>query len=337
MRFSQHFRIGLVGLVISVLALVFVINQINVDQFWQALLSARYEYLLPCILFLLLGLVTRALRWQVLLQGQVPLRRAFSIMNVAYLVNGILPLRMGELGRIYLLTRLPEPVAAPKATATIIVERLLDLLAVLGLMVIALATGPLPSEIQTAGIAAGLMMALGFVLLFIMVTQRALANRVLDALLSRFTLLARLPLKDWLNQFLDGLRPIQQGAAFSQALLWTAISWLFSVIAGYWLMFAFFEQASWATTALFIAAAAFSIAVPAVPGNIGPYEASILLALSAMGYEQGGSAVAFALTVHAVNVLVHASTGIIGFVQEGVSLGQLSRGVQQMRQSPKAG
>ena len=82
---------------------------------------------------------------------------------------------------------------------------------------------------------------------------------------------------------------------------------------------------------LYIAAAAFAIALPAVPGNIGTYEASILLALSAMGYEQSDTAVAFAVMVHAVNVIVHSATGVLGFIREGISLTQLSQGVRQMQ------
>jgi hypothetical protein len=41
--------------------------------------------------------------------------------------------------------------------------------------------------------------------------------------------------------------------------------------------------------------------------------------------------------VHAVNVFVHVSTGVLGFMQEGISLGQLSQGVQQMQQTTEVG
>jgi uncharacterized membrane protein YbhN (UPF0104 family) len=138
----------------------------------------------------------------------------------------------------------------------------------------------------------------------------------------------------WLDHFLDGLQPLTHPRALLAALAWTAVSWGFSTIAGYILMFTFYTQASWAATMLYIAAAAFAIAVPAVPGNLGPYEGSIYLAISAMGYANpAGTAVAFAVLVHGLNLLVHASTGVAGFIQEGISLEQLSRGVQEMRQS----
>jgi len=126
---------------------------------------------------------------------------------------------------------------------------------------------------------------------------------------------------------------------FVKALAWTGLSWGFSTAAGYILMFAFFDQASLSATLLYIAAAAFAIAVPAVPGSIGPYELAIVAALGAAGYGEPAAvaralavARAFAFVVHGVNLLVHALTGFAGLMREGLTLTQLSQGVQQLRQ-----
>jgi uncharacterized membrane protein YbhN (UPF0104 family) len=148
---------------------------------------------------------------------------------------------------------------------------------------------------------------------------------------ARGVLLQRFHLNQWLDQFLDGLAPLARIQSLLQIVILSALSWGLSAIAGYILMFAFFEQGDWVATALYIAAAAFAIAVPAVVLNVGTYEASILLALSALGYEQSETVLAFAVMVHAVNVLVHASTGASGMIQEGVSLEQLRSGVRRMQ------
>lgn len=330
-RLSRNARIGIVGLLVTVAALYFILTQINLTLFGEALLTARYEYVLPCVLLLLLGLITRALRWQVLLDGALPFMRAFSIMNVAYLVNGVLPLRMGEVARVYLATRVRKPVPIPQTAGTIIVERLLDLLAVVMLVLLALAAGPVPSELRAAAGVAAIMVLLGFSVLVLMAANRTLAQRVLMLVMRLLPFLQRWHLETWLDQFLEGLQPLARPRSFAAALGWTAISWALSVMAGYILMYAFFDVASWSATALYIAAAAFAIALPAVPGNVGTYEASILLALTAMGYEYSATTLAFAVMVHGVNVFVHVSTGVMGFVQEGISLNQLSQGVRQMR------
>lgn len=334
----KRWRVGLLGLVVSLAAIYFIASQVDVAQLKDAVVGARYVYVLPTIVFLLLGLITRALRWQILLSGDLPLWRTFSIMNVAYLVNGVLPLRMGEVARIYLSTRATPPVPPMKTASTIIVERLLDLLAVVLMVVLALTTGGnVPELIRASAVISGVAATVGFLVLVLLASRRGMARQLLSTVL-RIAKRENSPLAtrlgQWLDHFLDGLQPLTRPKALVSALVWTAASWGFSAVAGYILMFTFYEQANWAATMLYIAAAAFAIAVPAVPGNLGPYEGSIILAITAMGYGQpAGTAAAFAVLVHGVNLIVHATTGVVGFIQEGISLGQLSQGVQEMRQS----
>lgn len=334
MSWLRHVKVGILGLVVSLIATYFIVVQINVERFISAVIGADYQYLIPCIVFLLVGLFTRAIRWRVLLANQLPFNRAFSIMNVAYLVNGVLPLRIGEVARIYLTTRVQKPIPAMQTASTIVIERLLDLLAVVVMMLLALTVAPVPQQLQVAG-AIGAGMAIGgFIILIAVARQREMAERLIGWLITKLPILERLKLSQFVSDFIDGLMPILNFSSLSRAIFWTIISWVVSTFAGYVLMFAFFEQADLTATMLYIAAAAFAVALPAVPGNIGTYEASILLALVALGYEQSDTAIAFAITVHAVNVFVHASTGVVGFMREGISLNQLRTGVQQMQQTP---
>jgi glycosyltransferase 2 family protein len=330
----KRWQFGLLGAIISVLAIFFIFRQIDLPALGQALGVARYIYVLPTLVLLVLGLVTRACRWQVLLSGGLPLWRAFSIVNVANLVNSILPMRMGEVARAYLATRAEPPVPVFKSASTIVVERLLDLLAVMVLLGFALAAGPLPDEFRRAAAFAVPAVIAGFLILVLLSRQRAFAHRLLASILKRFP--AALPQQKvtaWLDHFLDGLAPLTKPRALGLALFWTAVSWGFSTAAGYIVMLVFYDQASWVASCLFIAAASLAIAIPAVPGNVGPYELSIIAALGAVGYgEPHNTATAFALVVHGLNLALYGVTGLLGFIQEGISLGQLSQGVQEMRQ-----
>lgn len=331
----RHWRIGLLGVVVSLLATYFIVTQVDITLLAEAFLTARYGYVLPAGLLLVIALLPRAMRWRVLLGGALPFDRSFNMINVGYLVNGILPLRIGELARAFLARRYDPPVPLMKSASTIIVERLLDLLAVLVLLGFALSASPsLPADYQTAAGGVVVLLLVGFSSLLVMSSQRGLVRRVVTLVTGWIPLLEKWHLQDWLDHFLEGLEPLTRPALLVQVLFWTVISWGFSVLAGYILMFAFFETADLATTCLYIAAAAFAIAVPAVPGNIGTYEWAIMLALSAMGYGDPTTAaiVSFAVVVHMLNLIVHAATGVYGLVQEGISLNQLSAGVQEMNQ-----
>jgi uncharacterized protein (TIRG00374 family) len=335
----KHWQIGLLGTVISLLAVWFFYTQVDAEQLMTALQTANYVFVAPCLVFLLLGLVARALRWRALLDGSLPVMRAFSIMNVAYLVNSILPFRVGEVARAYLASRAEPPVPVMKSASTIITERLLDLMAVIIMALFSLTVAPLPVQVQTAAKVLGPLAVIGFGVLVLLAANRGFTERLLAGIVERFSALERLNLQELAAHFLDGLAPLAQPRKLVGAVALTALSWALSAVAGYILMFAFYEQASWATTFLYIAAAAFAIAVPAVPGNVGTYEAAILLALNATGYAAysagvlDGTALSFAVMVHAVNLLVHVGTGIVGFVQEGVTLQQVSQGVKRIQQA----
>ncbi|MFN8447255.1 MAG: lysylphosphatidylglycerol synthase transmembrane domain-containing protein [Anaerolineae bacterium] len=333
MKVLKYWRTGLLGVVASLLAVYFIISQMkDVGLMWSALRHADYGWVLVSMGVIVVGLFARGARWRALLGGALPFVRAFSITNVSYLVNGVLPLRIGELARAYLAAQVRPPVPILKSVGTIVVERLIDVLAVLIILALALSAGPLPDELRSAALVFAPLVVVGFAFLILLARERERALRLAERLISRIALLQRRDWLAWMRHFLDGLTPLTQPAALTQVLLLAAASWACSLLSGYVLMIAFFGQGDWATTCLFSAAASLAVAVPAVPGNLGTYEASILLALGAMGYgEPAATAVAFAIAVHAVNLLVNSALGVYGFIQEGVSLDQLSQGVREMK------
>lgn len=334
MKFRRYWRVLLLGAVVSLAVLVFLVANINFAQLAEALKSARYIFILPSAAFIVLGLFTRALRWRVMLFGALPIRRVFSILNVSYLINGVVPFRAGELARAWLATRSEKPVPIFQSLSTIVVERLLDTLAVLIILALALAASPLPDELRAAAVFFAPAVAVGFVVLILLSAQRDRALKAARAVARRLPALERWHLVDWFGNFLDGLRPLTMVRPLLGVLGWTVISWGFSLASGYVLMYAFYPQGSWAAVALFTAAASFAVAVPAVPGNIGTYEASVVLSLGAMGYSAPfETAVAFAVLLHALNLLIFGILGLLGFLQEGVTLEQLSQGMRGAQQS----
>lgn len=327
----KKWRFALIGILISALAVGFFVTQVDLVQFGDALRSARVVYLIPVAVLIIAGLMVRAVRWRRLLGNGLPYWRTFHILNVAYFANGILPLRLGELARAYLAAQGKPSIPAMKTLSTVVVERLLDVLAVLLLMGLALPFTSLPDALRAPTLLFIPFTIAGFTILVALSATRDRAMHWIGLLAARTGIDRRINVTAFAGQFLDGLQPLTQPSAFAGALLLTAGSWAFSVASGYVLMLAFYPQADIAATLLFTAAASFAVAVPAVPGNLGTYEASIWVGLAAMGYgEPLATATAFAITIHGMNLLINTVLGGIGLYAEGVSLGQLTRGVRAM-------
>ncbi|MBN1966102.1 MAG: flippase-like domain-containing protein [Anaerolineae bacterium] len=325
----------LIGVGIGLLMLVLVLSGQDLDRVGAALAEADYRYVIPTFALIVVGHVTRAFRWRSLLAGRLPLGHAFHMMNIGYLFNGALPFRLGEVARIFLATRAEPPVPAFTTLSTILVERLLDLLTVLGMLGVVLIVLPVPSFIATAGLTLGIGSLAGLIVLVVLAQRHEWAHRLLQWVERALPWLGRWSLDAALDRFVDGLQPLAVWRGLAAALFWSVISWGFSVAGGYILLYAFYPTALWTTVLLFIAMAAFAVSVPYVPGAVGPYEAGVVVALSLTGYgEPEGAAVAFAIILHAVNLSVYLVLGMLGLVQEGVTLGQVARGARDMNPSP---
>ena len=319
----------LIGLVLSVLLLALALNGVDLRRVEQALSSADYGVVFPAALLLVAGLGTRTLRWRGLLDDRLPVLHGFNILNISYLFNGVLPFRLGELVRLFLVTRLPDPLPVSTTLSTVLAERLLDLLAVLGMLGLVLTLLPLPTYITAGGAALGVGALAGLLILVVMARRPAWAQQGTAWLEARVPVLARWHLETLVARFLDGARPLSTWRGLLRAVFWTAVSWGLSVVAGYILMRAFFPEPTWRATLLFIVMASLAVSVPYVPGAAGSYEAGVVVALGLTGFGQPeGAALAFAIVLHATNLIVYVVMGVIGLLLEGVTLGQAARGAR---------
>lgn len=117
-------KIGAV-LIITVACLLWVLWPVDWTQAWGALVTAQWALLAPVMLLYLVAHALRAWRLQ-LLVGDVAYGRMFAINTVGFLAINVIPARLGEFVRPYLLME-REGVPFGRGMAAIVLERLLDL------------------------------------------------------------------------------------------------------------------------------------------------------------------------------------------------------------------
>src|SRR5207245_9052542 len=117
---------------------------------------------------------------------------------------------------------------------------------------------------------------------------------------------------------------------------WTAIAWVTSIIQTFLLMYVFYDQPKWNAALLMTAIASLAVALPAMPGSIGPFEAAMVAGLQIAGMADPGNpqsqarAAACAVLVHIITVASYAFLGVLGLSQERISLGEVVRSARQM-------
>lgn len=323
-KFPRYLRVVIPGIVISVVATYLALTRVSdMGQINLSLVQAHYGYILPCAGLLALGVLVRSARWRLLIGETLPLSTSFSIVSATYLLNSILPLRAGEVLRVYLASQMDTPVPVMRSTSTIVLERILDLIAIAALTSAALFFGPVPEVIQIAVATTAPIALVVLVVLIVMARRQQMAENFAQMLARR------LGAPQWLVKhivnFLDGLRALSQSARLLPVLALTALGWGMTLGAGYSLMFMVFPAGSWFAASLFVSAIAFAVAVPAVPGNLGTFELSVILVLGATGFDSlEGASLVFAIALHTIDFLVYLVCGVAGLIRLGISMAKLS-------------
>src|SRR5688572_12549482 len=126
--------------IVSVLAIAlfaWFLSHANLANVWTQVSRARIDLLFVGFLAVILTYVVRAWRWQYMLKpiGPTRFRTAFRTTVIGFAALGVLPARAGDVLRPYLLAR-QEGLALSATFATVVMERVLDLVAVLVLLAI---------------------------------------------------------------------------------------------------------------------------------------------------------------------------------------------------------
>jgi glycosyltransferase 2 family protein len=306
------------------------LRSVDISDAWAETRRARPLPLLFAVGATMLTYAVRALRWQYLLApiGRTHFSTAFRTTVIGFSATFLLPARAGEVIRPYLLAR-REGLNATAAFATIILERLLDLLAVLTLFALfVLTAGPDvvsgdPTQfarVKFGGLVAAGAAIVGAVVLF------ALAGH--PERMGRFALGVQRVLPGKLAQmvatfvetFAQGLAVMRQPRRMLVSLALSFPLWL-AIAAGIWLTSQAFHitfpyQASFLVMTILVV----GVAVP-TPGAVGGFHLAYQIAVEVFFGAPSDRAVGAAIVLHAISFVPVTILGIFFMAREGLTLG----------------
>lgn len=264
----------------------------------------------------LLSLVVRAIRWRFLLVGVdgVGTGSLVSATFIGMMANNLLPARLGEVVRAWVLAR-REQAQVPTVLASIVVERLLDIVALVAVLGLALvASPPLSSEgtgvFRHAGEIGLLLSAGGMVGLLVAVRFQAAILKTGDRWAMRVQRAWALRGLDLLRRFLDGLCALgsvpQAAAVFGLSL----VIWGAGVISLYVLAEGFGLGLTLVQTALVFVIVLFGIAIPSAPGFIGTFHGFAVAGLALVAGTEPTLAAAYATLLHGSQWLAINAVGL---------------------------
>jgi glycosyltransferase 2 family protein len=317
----------LFGLVISVLALWVSMKDVDFPRMMEALGRAHYWWLLPAMGLTMLGYLVRAYRWKFLMLSikDISTKDLFRATIIGFLANIVLPARLGEIVRPYVIGR-RQAISKTAAFATIVVERIFDLSTLMVCFGIVLMLYPqsFPPALRRAGI--GMFLA-NLVLLVLLILMQAHIERAVRVVrwFAR-PLPGRLidKVEGLMRSFTEGLGALKSGHHMGMVSLLSIAMWLTIVLSIWCTQQSLSLPLPLYASAVLVVVISVGIMFPSAPGYIGVMQLACSMGLGIFHIDNTLAQTfswLYLLTQH----LPVLAVGLLFMWLEGLSFREMSR------------
>jgi hypothetical protein len=266
------------------------------------------------------------MRWRYLFPaGSNPPGLVPAIM-IGYMVNNVLPLRAGEVARVYVVARRWGH-GFWTVLATLIVERVLDGLAIVLLLGILALTIDVPDLLRWG---AGVMLAInvvGVVILVAFALAPAASRSGIRRVTRRSPRLQALALRLF-QRFVRGLEGIRTPTHLIPLAGWTVVIWIIPALVAWATLRAVDLALPWSAPWAVLGFVGIGISIPSAPGYVGVFHAAATLAVEVFGVPRS-EGLGYALLLHAVQFIPITTVGWVCLLREHVSLADATRATSQ--------
>lgn len=291
--------------------LALALRQADLGLLARSLAQVNYTVIAGAVAMYFVDLGFRSVRWRVLLSGahEISARRLYPVLAIGYMANNLLPARIGELSRAYLVGR-REQISPGTVLASVAIERVIDGLTVLVLLLVALPSLPVAPWLGALMRLAAMTFGAAVVLCLVLSTARPLWNAVTSHLLLWLPTPLAERVAQLLDRFIEGFVILRDARRLGETLVLSVVIWLVGAIT-YLLVAAAFGVALSPLGALAaICVVNLATAVPLAPGGLGAFELAAVAIFSVLGIT-GTLAAGITVVLHAVLFLPVVVVGLI--------------------------
>ncbi len=340
------------SILVSAAALYFAFYNVPFADLLSYLGSINYWWIIPATGLIILSFVFRVFRWRIILENTIHLKflEAFHPLMIGFMMNCILPARIGELARPVLLKK-NKGVPMTTGLATVAAERVFDVIMMIVLFAVTFSTISARQQMDRVYLGhrlnsdtlvsvawgmvhLGIAMLVFIALLTVGPSRRLIKNaiagtaRMLSNALPKtgsITLCISSFIINIIDNFSNGLSMVKKPAQLMACALLTGIIWGITVLS-----YVVFAKGcpginlSWIELTTFMVIICFFIALPSVPGFWGLWEAAGVFALSLFGVIEK-DALGFTLVNHATQIFPIIIIGLISALITSANIWQISK------------
>jgi len=315
----------LLGIGLGIVLIYFSVRGIDFNETLTDLKKVHLGYAGLSLFFIILMQALRSYRWGVILEPMEKISQftLFAVTSVGFLAIAAIPARIGELARPYLIAK-RSSINMSSALGTIIVERVLDSLAVLTITVAVFILQDLPSWMFKSGILFFSLTMLVIACMIGLIWRRERAVKIIDWILRWLPGKLAQKVNHVIHHFIDGFQVITDVNSLLYLLLLSAVVWLVDVAAIYTLFLAFGFNLSVLAAFVVMVILIAGIAIPTAPGFIGNWHYACILGLSLFGIAKP-EGFSFALVYHFLSMIVVIILGAIFLPFNKLSISDMTR------------
>jgi uncharacterized protein (TIRG00374 family) len=324
----NNWKRWLPGAIISVGLIAAILYFVDLRVMLDAIRHADYARMTIAFALGFLWMAIRGIVWRTLLQERGTYKDVFWSLCAGYLLNAVLPFRLGELGRAFLLSRKTD-MKFLEILPTVVIERVVDLGFSAAILLAALPFVAKVEGSEQVGYIVGIAVVLGLLFMYILARNNQWALDLFHKLSMRWPAVQRMG-GNFLESFFAGLGILTNGWLFLRFLFWMTLNWGLAIVSYYFITSAFFPDATVIWAMFGLGMAAFGGAIPSLPGGVGTFEGAFTLAMKLLSGDESTSFAA-ALTARFYNYL---NTGILGGIalsREGETLSGIYRQLMNLR------
>ncbi|MFN0148936.1 MAG: lysylphosphatidylglycerol synthase transmembrane domain-containing protein [Dehalococcoidia bacterium] len=321
----------LVGMLFTAASLVLLERLIDWRTAFSVLQGADITFIALAVSCLIFSLAAKSVRWRLLLPSDstVTTPRLFRIMHISFMLNNVLPARLGDVARVAMTSMQPD-LRVGHVLSSMLTERVVDSVTLLTCFVLVSPFLPIPGQyvswLETAWIA---LAAIATVVLAAVILHKWLGRIVSHVPLPR-AVQGNTRLEEEARSFRDGWRQLFSRRRVTQIWVSSAVAWLGAFAINYLLMRALAIEVPITVAVLLTCTTNLAMLIPSSPGYIGVFHAAATLSL--IPFEVGEArALSFAILAHLVNVL---PVSILGAIFLLIGRESLSFNLQAIRKRP---
>ncbi|MBT3497058.1 MAG: flippase-like domain-containing protein [Candidatus Marinimicrobia bacterium] len=315
----------IISVFISGFGLYFAFKGEQFDVLWVQILEVQILPLSISIFLLIFSIYVRAKRWQVILLPveKIDSHTLFASTMVGYFGNGVLFFRLGELLRGYSIAS-KSKLSVSQAFGTILLERALDMMSVVILIIVVSPFYPYSNPIfRTAiftisiiSISAGVFLYLSQKYYWI---DKFRHFSIVKVGIGKVAFQV-------FEKIFDGITLLRQTRHSFIILLYSIFLWIIYYSVTLLLLSSVYIDIGWIGPAVILIAGSIGLAIPALPGAAGTYDSVIKFALIALFTISSEQALAYALISHSASFFPFVIIGMIYFIFGSVRIKDIKKG-----------